>query len=75
MQYAPGPVAMKFAAPPDITQEPYRTGRSDGNIYGIIHFGGMAVMPALGWKLSPTEHWDIINYVRHVQATKSQAGK
>jgi hypothetical protein len=73
--YEPGPVAQKFAAPPDISAEPYRTGRTDGNIYGVIHFGGMAVMPALGWKLSPAEHWDIINYVRHVQAEKIAKGK
>lgn len=69
--YEPGPVAQKFASPPDITAEPYRSGRTDGNIYGVIHFGGMAVMPALGWKLSPSEHWDIINYVRDVQNSKS----
>ena len=73
--YEPGPVAQKFASPPDISAEPYRQGRSDGYIYGVIHFGGMAVMPALGWKLSPGEHWDIINYVRHVQNTKVDAEK
>lgn len=71
--YAPGPVAMKFAAPPDITGEPYRTQRSDGYIYGAIHFGGLAVMPALGWKLSPDEHWDVVNYVRSVQNNKAGA--
>jgi len=73
--YEPGPVAQKFAAPPDITGEPYITGRTDGYIYGVIDYGGQAVMPPLGWKLSPTEHWDIINYVRHVQAQKSAKGK
>jgi mono/diheme cytochrome c family protein len=45
-------------------------GRSDGNIYGTIHLGGMAIMPAYGWKLSPTEHWDIINYLRSFQEAK-----
>lgn len=44
--------------------------KSDGYIYSTIHFGGMAIMPALGWKLSPTEHWDIINYLRKVQTSK-----
>lgn len=73
--YSPGPVAQKFVSPPDITGEPYRTQRSDGYIYGVIQFGGMAVMPALGWKLSPAEHWDIINYVRHVQSEKIIAEK
>lgn len=69
--YQMGPVAPKFAAPPDITQEPYRS-KPDGYIYGVIQFGGLALMPGLGWKLSPKEHWDIINYVRHVQQTKGQ---
>lgn len=67
--YTPGPVAAKFASPPDITGETYKQ-KSDGYIYGTIHFGGMALMPALGWKLSPTEHWDIVNYIRKVQQDK-----
>ena len=67
--YKPGPVAAKFMPPPDITNE-YYEGKSDGYIYGVIHFGGLAVMPALGWKMSPTEHWDIINYLRSVQKAK-----
>jgi len=66
--YAPGPVASKYLPTPDIGGEAYKT-RSDGNLYGIIHFGS-AIMPALGYKLSPTEHWDIINYVRSVQDSK-----
>ncbi|MBN8548639.1 MAG: c-type cytochrome [Deltaproteobacteria bacterium] len=49
------------------------SGRTDGNIYGTIHLGGMAIMPAYGWKLSPTEHWDIINYLRSFQEAKRKA--
>ena len=55
---------------PDLSQSSYwdvSGGRTDGSIYGTIHLGGMAIMPAYGWKLSPTEHWDIINYVRTIQ--------
>ena len=73
--YERGPVAQKFAAPPNLSEEPYVTGRTDGNIYGVIDFGGMAVMPAVGWKLSPNEHWDVINYIRHVQSEKTQRTK
>ena len=40
---------------------------NDGFIYGTIHFGGLVIMPPLGWKLSTTEHWDIVNYVRKAQ--------
>ncbi len=49
-------------------------GRSDGSVYGTIHLGGMAIMPAYGWKLSPTEHWDIINYLRSFQEAKKTSG-
>lgn len=68
-EYNVGPVAAKFASPPDISSETYQQ-KSDGYLYGTIHFGGLALMPALGWKLSPTEHWDIVNYIRKVQQDK-----
>lgn len=45
-------------------------GGTDGSIYGTIHLGGMAIMPGYGWKLSPSEHWDIISYVRKIQASR-----
>lgn len=57
-------VGMQFA--PDISSEAYRI-RSDGDMFGVIHFGGMAIMPAYGFKFSVTEHWDIVNYLRKVQ--------
>lgn len=41
-------------------------GRTDGDLYAQIHFGGV-IMPRVGWKLSPTETWDTINYIRSVQ--------
>ena len=53
----------------DVTSDYYK-GKSDGYLYGVIHFGGLAVMPAYGWKLSPAEHWHIVNYVRHIQNLK-----
>lgn len=58
-----------FAATPDISDKFYKE-KPDGHFYGIIHFGGMAFMPAYGFKLSPDEHWDIINYIRKVQNSK-----
>lgn len=60
--------------PPDITgvdptrQKDYRA-VSDGDIFGTIHFG-FGLMPGLGWKLSTQEHWDIVNFIRSVQAAK-----
>lgn len=68
-----GPVGIKFGNIPDIRavdparQKDYRT-QTDGFFYSVIHFGSMStLMPAYGWKLSPTEHWDIVNYIRSVQ--------
>jgi mono/diheme cytochrome c family protein len=66
--YVAGYVAAKLPLiPPDPTTDSYKA-RSDGFFYGTIHFGGAALMPALGWKLSPNEHWDIVNYIRSQQA-------
>lgn len=70
--YKRGPVADKsqmLGIVPDLKDELFKS-KPDGHFYGIIHFGGMAFMPAYGWKLSPTEHWDIVNYIRKVQNSK-----
>lgn len=65
--WAPGYVAAKLPlVPPDPTTDAYKA-RSDGFFYGTIHFGGAALMPALGWKMSPNEHWDVVNYIRSEQ--------
>lgn len=64
--YAPGSVGAKaLQTPPDLTMDMYKT-RTDGSIYATVHFG-IRLMPGHGWKLSPTEHWDIVNYVRSAQ--------
>lgn len=39
--------------------------RSDGYIWGMMTFGG-AVMPSYANDLSPTERWNVVNYVRKV---------
>lgn len=68
-----GLVGVKFGNVPDIRaidparKKDYRT-QTDGFYYGVIHFGSTStIMPPHGWKLSPVEHWDIINYIRSVQ--------
>lgn len=69
--YVPGKVT-KFLPGPNLTLPLYHdtaNGRSDAYIYATIHFGSIAtLMPRLGWKFSPTEHWDIVNYIRLVQS-------
>lgn len=76
--WQPGPVGQKWLASlPGTTiadlrgndpkrMKDYRN-VTDGYIYGVIHFG-FGLMSGYGWKLSPTEHWDIINYIRSVQS-------
>lgn len=67
--YAPGAVGKKtLQTPPDLTSDTYKT-RTDGSIFATIHFG-IRLMPGHGWKLSPTDHWDIVNYIRNQQGIK-----
>lgn len=43
--------------------------RSDGYIFGTIHYGSYStLMPAYGWKFSAEEHWDMVNYIRKMQS-------
>jgi mono/diheme cytochrome c family protein len=69
--YQPGPSAAKFTLPnlpPDLKQDSSKK-RSDGYLYGVIHFGAPSgLMPPLGHKFSPSEHWDLVNYIRRVQS-------
>ena len=56
----------------DLTLQKYRD-MTDGFMYGTIHFGSLStLMPSYGWKLSPSEHWDIVNYLRKVQSEISK---
>ena len=67
--YQPGAVGKKtLQTPPDLTLETYKT-RTDGSIFATIHFG-IRLMPGHGWKLTPTDHWDIVNYIRNQQGIK-----
>lgn len=66
-EYVPGVAGSKMGAP-DLSHEMYRE-RTDGHIFSYIRYGG-AIMPALGWKLSQHETWEIISYVREVQGKK-----
>jgi mono/diheme cytochrome c family protein len=60
-----GLVGKKLMIQPfDLTSERSR-GLPDGYIFGMMTFGG-AVMPSYANDLSPTERWNVVNYVRHV---------
>lgn len=69
--YTPG--AVSWAVPgPDLSLD-YIKVKPDGHFFEFIHFGGMAIMPAYGYKLSIAEHWDVVNYIRSFQAARSSA--
>jgi S-disulfanyl-L-cysteine oxidoreductase SoxD len=60
-----GPVGAKFLIPPfDLTAAREQKELSEGYIYGTVAFGG-ALMPSYGNDMSPSEIWDLVNYVRH----------
>lgn len=72
-EYKPGPV-LQFGMPaPNLGHEIYHRaenpslGKTDGYFFATVRYGGLAIMPALGYKLSANEIWDVINYVRSVQ--------
>ena len=50
--------------PYDLTAEQTKT-RTDGFIWGYMTFGG-AIMPTYTNDLSPTERWQVVNYMRKV---------
>lgn len=60
--------AGKFMGAPNIAMEFYKS-RTDGEIYSTIHFGNIIMQP-VGWKLSASETWDIVNYIRSKQNQK-----
>lgn len=67
-QYVNGGVQHVVPGPPLF--EAYMKEKPDAHYFQYIHFGGLAIMPAYGWRFSPEEHWDIVNYIRSVQNRK-----
>jgi mono/diheme cytochrome c family protein len=60
-----GLVGAKFLIRPfDLTADNEQKVLPEGYIYGTVAFGG-ALMPSYGNDLSPSEVWDLVNYVRH----------
>ena len=60
-----GLVGAKFLIRPfDLTADNEQKVLPEGYIFGTVSFGG-ALMPSYGNDLSPSEVWDVVNYVRH----------
>lgn len=57
---------------------PQAMGRSDGYLYGVVTYAqamGRGLMPRYGDKVRGTDRWDVINYVRYLQAQGSGGGQ
>jgi len=61
-----GPVGKIFETQPaDLTSDYVKEDLTDGWIWGTITFGSY-IMPRYGYDMSPTERWNVVNYVRNV---------
>ena len=60
--------------PPDLTDDTWDHGSTDGEIYTVIKKGVPPTMMA-GWdgRLTDTEIWSIVNYIRAIAANKNVA--
>lgn len=60
-----GPIANKLVFPPP--ELPHRSaGLTDGYLYATTRNGGF-IMPPYGYRISPGERWDLVNYLRNLQ--------
>lgn len=59
-----GPVGKKYVPPTDLTSE-YVQAKSDGEIYYVITYGGLAIMPYYRDSVLPQDRWHIVNYIKH----------
>jgi cbb3-type cytochrome c oxidase subunit III len=55
---------------PDLTDAQWDYGASDGEIFSVIHDGVSADMDGYAARLSDTDIWNIVNYVRSVAAKR-----
>jgi len=53
---------------PDLTDAKWDYGASDGEMFAVIHDGVSADMDGYAGRLSDTDIWNVVNYVRSVAA-------
>jgi copper resistance protein D len=66
-----GPLAPKNPKPADLTDDKWDHGSSDGEIYTLILNGApapMSEMKPMKGTLSPTQIWQVVNYIRSIGA-------
>jgi mono/diheme cytochrome c family protein len=64
-----GPLAPKSPRPADLTDDTWDHGSSDGEIYTLILNGApapMTEMKGVKGTLSPTQIWQVVNYIRSI---------
>jgi cbb3-type cytochrome c oxidase subunit III len=55
---------------PDLTDAQWDYGGSDGEIFSVVHDGVSADMDGYAARLSDTDIWNVVNYVRTVAAKR-----
>ena len=55
---------------PDLTDDTWDYGGSDGEIFAVIHDGVSADMDGYAARLSDTDIWNVVNFVRSVAAKR-----
>ena len=55
---------------PDLTDDKWDYGGSDGEIFAVIHDGVSADMDGYAARLSDTDIWNVVNFVRSVAAKR-----
>jgi mono/diheme cytochrome c family protein len=53
---------------PDLTDDRWDYGGSDGEIFSVIHDGVSADMDGYAARLSDTDIWNVVNFIRSVRA-------
>ena len=53
---------------PDLTDDTWDYGGSDGEIFTVIHDGVSADMDGYAARLSDTDIWNVVNFIRSVRA-------
>jgi mono/diheme cytochrome c family protein len=65
-----GPMAPKDTHPPDLTDAKWDRGSTDGEILAVIRDGAGPKFDMKGYKgkISDTDMWNIVNYLRSISA-------
>jgi mono/diheme cytochrome c family protein len=63
-----GPLAPKNPSPPNLTDDQWDYGSSDGEIFTIISngVGGNSEMKGVRSEVTATDRWNIVNYLRSI---------